>query len=293
MNLIDGKATSEEYKITIKAEVEKLLAEGKRAPHLAAILIGNDGASETYVNNKAKTCKEVGFTSSLIRFQSSVTEKEVLAKIEDVNNNSNIDGLIVQSPFPKHISTQKVTEAISPAKDVDGFHPVNTGRLLQNLPCYVAATPKGILMLLEKYKIETAGKHCVVVGRSNIVGMPMSVLMSRNAYPGNCTVTICHSKTKDLTAQTLQADILIAAIGVPEMIKGNMVKNGAVVIDVGITRVATPETKSGFKLKGDVKYDDVASKCSYITPVPGGVGPMTIIGLLQNTLQAAKKEIYQ
>lgn len=293
MILIDGKATSEKYKITIKAEAEKLLAEGKRAPHLAAILIGNDGASETYVNNKAKTCKEVGFTSTLIRFENTVTEKEVLSKIEEINNNDSIDGLIVQSPFPKHISAQKVTEAIAPAKDVDGFHPMNAGMLLQNLPCYLAATPKGIIMLLEDYKIETAGKNCVVVGRSNIVGMPMSVLMTRNAYPGNCTVTICHSKTKNLTEQTLQADIVIAAIGVPEMIKGNMIKDGAVVIDVGITRVASAGTKSGFKLKGDVKFDEVAPKCSYITPVPGGVGPMTIIGLLQNTLLAAKKEIYK
>ena len=258
MILIDGKSTSEEYKKLISAEVQKLLAVGKRAPHLAAILIGNDGASETYVSNKEKTCKDVGFNSTLVRFESSVSEEEVLAKISEINNDDNIDGLIVQSPFPKHISTQKITEAIAPAKDVDGFHPMNAGRLLQNLPCYVAATPKGIMLLLEKYKIETAGKHCVVVGRSNIVGMPMSVLMSRNAYPGNCTVTICHSKTKNLAEQTLQADILIAAIGVPELIKANMVKEGAVVIDVGITRVASAETKSGFKLKGDVKYDEVA-----------------------------------
>lgn len=289
MQLLDGKKTAEEYKKQIADEVAALLRLGKRAPHLAAILIGNDGASETYVGNKEKTCKEVGFNSSIIRFPYYVTEVDVLGKIDEINRNNSIDGLIVQSPFPKHIAAHKITEAILPSKDVDGFHPVNAGRLQQNLPCFVAATPKGIIMLLEKYKIETTGKNCVVIGRSNIVGVPMSLLMSRNAYPGNCTVTICHSKTKNIMAISKEADILIAALGRPEFVTSDMVKENAVVIDVGITRVPSSETKSGYKIKGDVKFDEVAPKCSYITPVPGGVGPMTIVGLLHNTLLAAKK----
>lgn len=292
MILLDGKKTAEEYKIQIAADVAALKQQGKKTPHLAVILAGHDGASETYVGNKIKTCKELGFDATLIRFDNSVSEKELLDKIIEINNNSEIDGLIVQSPLPEHISHQKVNETISPTKDVDGFHSINAGRLQQNLPCFIAATPKGIIMLLEKYKIETAGKNCVVIGRSNIVGMPMSLLMSRNAYPGNCTVTICHSKTKDIAAISKEADILIAAIGKPEFVKADMVKQNAVVIDVGITRVPSSETKSGYKIKGDVKFDEVAPKCSYITPVPGGVGPMTIIGLLQNTLLAAKNEIY-
>lgn len=292
MTLIDGKATAEEYKKIIGAEVAELKERGMKTPHLAVILIGSNGASETYVNNKIKTCAEVGFKSTLLRYENTLSEKELLDKIEEINNNNDIDGLIVQSPFPNHISPQKVNEAILPSKDVDGFHPVNAGRLQQNQPCYVAATPKGIMQLLEKYQIETAGKHCVVIGRSNIVGMPMSVLLSRNTKPGNCTVTICHSKTLDIASFTREADIIVAALGVPEFLKGDMVKPGAVVIDVGITREPTTETKSGYRLKGDVKFDEVAPKCSFITPVPGGVGPMTIIGLLQNTLLAAKKAIY-
>jgi len=292
VTLIDGKATAEEYKSVIRQEVAALTARGLRAPHLAVMLIGNNGASETYVANKMKTCRDAGFEATLIRYENTVSEREVLHKINEINHNTEIDGLIVQSPFPNHISPQKINEAIHPAKDVDGFHPVNAGRLQQNKPCYIAATPKGIMQLIERYKIDTQGKHCVIVGRSNIVGMPMSILMSRNAKPGNCTVTVCHSKTVNLAQYTLQADILIAAIGVPEMITASMVKEGAVVIDVGITRVPDTSARNGFRLKGDVKFDEVAPRCSFITPVPGGVGPMTIIGLLQNTLLAAKHAIY-
>jgi methylenetetrahydrofolate dehydrogenase (NADP+)/methenyltetrahydrofolate cyclohydrolase len=293
MILLDGKKTSEEYKKIISAEVADMKLHGMQVPHLAVILIGNSGASETYVSNKIKTCKELGFNATLIRSETSITEKELLTKIENINNDNDIDGLIVQSPLPNHISHFKISEAIHPSKDVDGFHPMNAGRLQQNQPCFVAATPKGIMLLLEKYKIETAGKHCVVVGRSNIVGMPMSILLSKNSYPGNCTVTICHSKTKNISSFTKDADILVAALGKAEFITAEMVKENVVVIDVGITRVESTESKSGYKLKGDVKFDEVAPKCSYITPVPGGVGPMTIIGLLQNTLLAAKKEIYK
>lgn len=292
MTIIDGKQTAEEYKALLKQEVNVLVATGKHPPGLAILLIGNNGASETYVANKLKTCHDVGFNASLFRFENTVSENEILNCINELNFNSSIDGVIVQSPFPNHISPQKINEAIHPAKDVDGFHPMNAGRLQQNKPCYIAATPKGIMQLIEKYKIETQGKHCVVVGRSNIVGMPMSILLSRNSKPGNCTVTICHSKTVDLASYTKRADILIAAIGSPELITAAMVKEGAVVIDVGITRVADKATKSGYKLKGDIKYDEVAAKCSFITPVPGGVGPMTIIGLLQNTLLATKNAIY-
>lgn len=291
MILLDGKKTADVIKKNISSEVAGMLQSGKRAPHLAAILVGDNGASETYVKSKVKACAEIGFTSSLFHFDDSVSEKELLTKIISINNDISIDGLIVQLPLPRHISAQKVTEAILPSKDVDGFHPVNIGRLAQGHPCFIAATPKGITLMLQHYDIQTAGKHCVIVGRSNIVGLPMNLLMLRNSYPGNCTVTICHSKTKNIKGHTLQADILIAALGKPDFIKADMVKTGATVIDVGITRMESSQTKSGYKLKGDVLFDEVAPKCSFITPVPGGVGPMTIVGLLQNTLQAAKGEI--
>jgi methylenetetrahydrofolate dehydrogenase (NADP+)/methenyltetrahydrofolate cyclohydrolase len=255
-------------------------------------LVGNDGGSETYVASKVKTCERIGFGSSLIRFPENTSEKELLDKIDQLNNDSEVDGFIVQLPLPKHISDQKVIERISPRKDVDGFHPSNVGRMALNLPTYISATPYGILQLIERYKIETSGKHCVVIGRSNIVGSPMSMLMARNAYPGNCTVTLTHSKTKNLKELCLQADIIIAALGKAEFLTADMVKEGAVVIDVGITRVKSDKTKSGWKLLGDVKYDEVAPKCSFITPVPGGVGPMTIASLLMNTLKASKGEVY-
>ncbi|MCK5700934.1 MAG: bifunctional 5,10-methylene-tetrahydrofolate dehydrogenase/5,10-methylene-tetrahydrofolate cyclohydrolase, partial [Cyclobacteriaceae bacterium] len=261
--------------------------------HLAAILVGNDGASETYVRYKVKDCEQVGFKSTLKRFDDSVTEEELLNEVEAINNDPDIDGLIVQLPIPDHISVQKVTDRIKPEKDVDGFHPVNVGRMAKSLPSYISATPYGIMQLIERYKIETSGKHCVVIGRSDIVGTPMSILLSRKAYPGNCTVTICHSRTKDIKAMTLQADIIIAALGSPGFLTGDMVKEGAVVIDVGITRVEDPSKKSGFALKGDVKFDEVEPKCSYITPVPGGVGPMTRASLLMNTLLAAENSIYK
>jgi methylenetetrahydrofolate dehydrogenase (NADP+) / methenyltetrahydrofolate cyclohydrolase len=293
MILIDGKKTSEEIQVEIAGETAALKSSGKKVPHLAAVLVGNDGASETYVNGKVKACEKVGFKSTLIRLPDSASENEILKKISELNIDSDVDGFIVQLPLPKRINVQKVTEAISPEKDVDGFHPVNTGRMLQNIPCYLPATPYGILLLLERYKIETTGKHCVVLGRSNIVGMPMSVLMTRNTYPGNCTVTVCHSKTKNISEVARTADILVAAIGKPEFITADMVKEGAVVIDVGITRIKSSETKSGYKLLGDVKFSEVASKCSYIAPVPGGVGPMTITALLKNTLAASKKEVYK
>lgn len=290
MKLIDGKQTATDIKKEIAAEVREMVAAGAKKPHLAAILVGHDGGSETYVAFKIKDCEEVGFKSSLIRFEDDVTEEQLLAKVNELNNDEDVDGFIVQLPLPKHISEQKVIEAIDPKKDVDGFHPINVGRMVIGLPCFVSATPDGIVELLKRYNIETSGKDCVVVGRSNIVGRPMSVLMSQKAI--NATVTVAHSRTKDLEALCAKADILIAAIGIPEFIKGNMVKEGAVVIDVGTTRVKSDQTKSGFKLKGDVAFDEVAEKCSYITPVPGGVGPMTRVALLKNTLLAAKKEIY-
>lgn len=293
MRLIDGKKISSELQAEIAVEVKALLAKGGKQPHLAAVLVGNDGGSETYVAAKIKACENVGFKSTLIRHSNDVTEEELLATVHKLNSNKDIDGYIVQLPLPKHISEQKVTEAVDPAKDVDGFHPINVGRMTLNLPAYISATPNGIVELIKRYKIETAGKHCVVIGRSNIVGSPMSILMAKNNTWANCTVTICHSKTKDLPSITKQADIIIAALGKPEFLTANMVKDGAVVIDVGTTRVPSTETKSGFKLKGDVKFDEVSPKCSYITPVPGGVGPMTIASLLQNTLLAAKKEIYK
>ncbi len=293
MNIIDGKKVSSFLKEKISIEVNQRKNEGKKIPHLAAILVGNDGGSETYVAAKVKACAEVGFDSTLIRLPESISEKELLLKINELNNNAEIDGFIVQLPLPKHISEQKVIESILPEKDVDGFHPTNVGRMALNLPTYLPATPFGIVKLLEEYKIETSGKHCVVIGRSHIVGSPISILLARASYPGNCTVTLCHSKTKDLKEFTTKADIIISAIGKPHFITADMIKQGAVVIDVGITRVSSTETKSGFKLAGDVKYDEVAPKCSFITPVPGGVGPMTIASLLQNTLLAAKESIYK
>ncbi len=291
--LIDGKKVSLELQEQIRLEVAQIAANGGKIPHLSAILVGNDGGSETYVAAKIKACENIGFKSSLFRFPDTITEAELLAQIEAVNQNEDIDGLIVQLPLPKHISVDKVTSAIHPSKDVDGFHPQNVGKLTLGLDTYVSATPYGIMRLLDYYKIETAGKHCVVIGRSNIVGTPVSILMSRNTNPGNATVTLCHSKTHNLKEITLQADIIIAALGIPEFLKGDMVKEGAVIIDVGTTRVPSTETKSGFRLKGDVDFAEVAPKAGLITPVPGGVGPMTIAGLLINTLKSAKKEIYK
>ena len=293
MQLIDGKATSEEIKKEIAKEVEEIKAAGGRAPHLAAILVGHDGGSETYVANKVKSCEQVGFQSTLIRFEDDVTEKELLRSVDKLNNDPEIDGFIVQLPLPTHISEDKVTEAIDYRKDVDGFHPVNVGRMSLGMPCFLSATPSGILELLKRYEIETKGKHCVILGRSNIVGKPAAMLMMQKNYPGDATVTVCHSRTPNIKDICLQADIIIAAMGVPEFLKGDMVKQGAVVIDVGTTRVPSTKTKSGFKLSGDVAFDEVAPKCSYITPVPGGVGPMTIVSLLKNTLLAGKKEIYK
>jgi len=292
MMIIDGKKIADEIKAEIKAEVEKLLNLKKRAPHLAAIIVGEDPASQTYVANKEKACHEVGFVSSVYKYPSAVTEAELLKAIDFINKDDEIDGLIVQQPLPKHISADAVIEKISYTKDVDGFHPVNYGRMASNLPAFVAATPLGILELLKRSGIETEGKHCVVLGRSHIVGSPVSILLTRKANPGNCTVTVCHSYSKNIKEYCLQADILIAAMGQQEFVKADMVKEGAVVIDVGIHRVPSPETKTGFRLKGDVQFDEVSKKCSYITPVPGGVGPMTIVALLMNTLKAAKKEIY-
>jgi methylenetetrahydrofolate dehydrogenase (NADP+)/methenyltetrahydrofolate cyclohydrolase len=290
MQLIDGKATAKAIKEEIKIEVDKLVQAGKRQPHLAAILVGHDGGSETYVAYKIKDCEEVGFLSSLIRFEDNVKEEVLLEKIGELNNDPGLDGFIVQLPLPKHINEQNVIEAINPAKDVDGFHPENVGRTVIGLPSFVSATPSGIIELLKRYQIETSGLHCVVVGRSNIVGRPMSILMSQKSI--NATVTVAHSRTGNLEELCASADILIAALGAPGFIKKHMVKEGAVVIDVGTTRVPSSETKSGFRLKGDVIFDEVAPKCSYITPVPGGVGPMTRVSLLSNTLLAAKGNIY-
>ena len=288
MELIDGKKMATQIKSEIALEVKKRCEEGLKRPHLAAILVGHDGGSETYVAHKVKACAEVGFESSLIRFEAEVTEEELLNRVDALNRNPDIDGFIVQLPLPKHISEQKVIEAIDPAKDVDGFHPINVGRTSIGLPAFVSATPAGILELLSRYHIPTSGKHCVVIGRSNIVGKPLAGLLVQKAYPGDCTVTVCHSRTENLPAITRQADILIAAIGIPGFVTADMVKEGAVVIDVGTTRVASHDTASGFRLKGDVRFDEVAPKCSYITPVPGGVGPMTIVSLLLNTLKATR-----
>jgi len=293
MILIDGKKIALEIKAEIAEEVKKIKSSGGKTPHLAAILVGHDGGSETYVASKVKDCEEVGFDSTLVRYEDDVTEKEVLDKVIEFNNDDSIDGFIVQLPLPKHISEQKVIETINPKKDVDGFHPINVGRTAIGLPAFISATPYGIMELLKRYNIETKGKHCVVIGRSNIVGRPMSVLMSLKTNPGDATVTVCHSRTPNIKEFCLQGDIIIAALGKPEFLTADMVKEGAVVIDVGTTRVKSDVTKSGFKLKGDVKFDEVSSKCSYITPVPGGVGPMTRVGLLKNTLLAAKREIYK
>lgn len=293
MQLIDGKAISAQIKQEIAAEVVQIVNNGGKVPHLAAILVGHDGGSETYVANKVKSCAECGFKSSLIRFEAEVTEETLLAKVRELNEDADVDGFIVQLPLPKHISEQKVIETIDYRKDVDGFHPINVGRMSIGLPCYVSATPNGILELLKRYNIETSGKHCVVLGRSNIVGKPMASLMMQKAYPGDATVTVCHSRSKNIQEECLRADIIIAALGQPEFLKADMVKEGAVVIDVGTTRVPSTLTKSGFKLTGDVKFDEVAPKCSFITPVPGGVGPMTIVSLMRNTLLAGKKAIYK
>ena len=290
MILLDGKKTANDIKEEIAVEVVSLIAEGGKKPHLAAILVGNEGASETYVNAKVKACNKVGFDSTLVRFECDVTEKELLAEVDKINNNSDIDGLIVQLPLSAHIDEMKVTEAIDPKKDVDGFHPENIRRMALNLPAYLPATPAGILELLERYKVETSGKHCVVIGRSHIVGSPMSILMARNNYPGNCTVTLTHSRTKNLKEITKTADILIVALGKAEFVTADMVKEGVCIIDVGITRVKSDKTKSGWKLLGDVAFDEVAEKSSFITPVPGGVGPMTIAMLLKNTLIATKSK---
>jgi methylenetetrahydrofolate dehydrogenase (NADP+)/methenyltetrahydrofolate cyclohydrolase len=290
--IIDGKMVAESMKASIAAEVQELISTGKRAPHLVAILVGNNGASETYVANKVKSCEELGFASTLLRFPPSITEDELLQAVRDVNANDGMDGLIVQLPLPDHINPDKVMETIDPAKDVDGFHPINIGRMAKGLPAYISATPQGVLDLLAYYQIETAGKHCVVVGRSQIVGLPMSILMQRNHPVGNCTVTLTHSRTKNLVEMCQQADILIAALGKPEFITAEHVKPGAVIIDVGLTRVEDATKKSGFALKGDVLFDDVFEKCAYITPVPKGVGPMTIVSLMKNTLLSAKGLIY-
>lgn len=291
--IIDGKLISNQIQEEIALEVNAIKAKGGKIPHLAAVLVGNDGASETYVAAKVKACENIGFKSTLVRLAGDTTEQELLYIVEGLNADADIDGYIVQLPLPKHINEQKIIEAVDPEKDVDGFHPQNVGRMALNLPTYLPATPFGIMQLLERYKIDTAGKHCVVIGRSHIVGSPMSILMARNTVPGNCTVTMCHSRTQNLKEFTLKADILIVALGKPEFVTADMVKDGVVVIDVGITRAPSAHTKSGFKLFGDVKYDEVAAKASFITPVPGGVGPMTIASLLMNTLKANKKEIYQ
>lgn len=290
--IIDGKAISEQVKSEIALEVQAMVAAGKRAPHLAVIIVGHDGGSETYVAHKVKSCEQVGFRSTKLSFEDSITEAELLAEIEKLNNNATLDGFIVQLPLPKHISEQRVIEAIDYKKNVDGFHPVNVGRMSIGLPCYVSATPSGIVELIKRYEIPTAGKKCVVIGRSNIVGKPVASLLMQKGYPGDATVTVCHSRTQNLKDICLDADIIIAALGSPEFLTAEMVKEGAVVIDVGTTRVASATTKSGFRLSGDVEFDTVAPKCSYITPVPGGVGPMTIVSLLKNTLLAAKGEIY-
>lgn len=293
MVIIDGKETAMEIKQEIAKEVKRMMAAGEKQPHLAAILVGHDGGSETYVANKVKACDECGFKSTLIRFEDDITEDELLQAIDKLNHNDDVDGFIVQLPLPRHIDEQKVIEAIDYKKDVDGFHPINVGRMSIGLPCFRSATPQGILALLERYGIETSGKHCVVLGRSNIVGKPVAQMLLQKDNPGNCTVTVCHSATEDLPRQCRRADILIAAIGQPHFVKADMVKKGAVVIDVGTTRLPSTQTKSGFKLYGDVDFDEVASLCSFITPVPGGVGPMTICALMKNTLLAAQHKIYQ
>lgn len=291
-NIIDGKLLSQTIKEEIAVEVKKLRANGGKIPHLAAVLVGADAASQVYVRNKVRSCEQVGFASTLIKKDASTSEAELLKIIDELNNDEEIDGFIVQLPLPKHIDEEKITLAIDPKKDVDGFHPTNFGRMAQGLPSYLPATPFGIMQMLERYKIETEGKNCVVLGRSNIVGTPISILLSRKAKPGNATVIMCHSRTQNLKEYTLKADIIVAAIGRPEFLTADMVKDGAVIIDVGINRVEDASRKRGYRLAGDVKYDEVAPKCKLITPVPGGVGPMTVTSLLMNTLKSCKKEVY-
>ena len=293
MQLIDGKAVSAEIKKEIATEVNEIINNGGKRPHLAAILVGHDGGSETYVANKVKACEECGFKSTLLRYEADITEEELLKKVDELNNDPDIDGFIVQLPLPKHIDEQKITEAIDYRKDVDGFHPVNAGRLAIGIPCFLSATPNGIMELLKRYNIDTKGKKCVILGRSNIVGKPMANLMMQKQVPGDATVTVCHSHTADIAEECKSADIIIAAMGQPNFLKAEMVKEGAVVIDVGTTRVPDATRKSGFRLCGDVDFENVAPKCSYITPVPGGVGPMTIVSLMKNTLLAGKKAIYK
>jgi methylenetetrahydrofolate dehydrogenase (NADP+) / methenyltetrahydrofolate cyclohydrolase len=289
MILLDGKKTAAVVKERLKSEVQGILEQGKRAPNLAAVLVGNNGASETYIASKVKACQEIGFTSTLIREPVTITEEELLQIVNDLNKDENIDGILVQLPLPKHITEEHITLAISPEKDVDGFHPENIGRLVLGVEAYTPATPLGIMMLLEEYNINTSGMHAVVIGRSAIVGTPMSLLLSRNSQPGNCTVTLTHSKTKDLGAITRQADLIVAALGIPEFLKEDMVKEGAIVVDVGITRLADERSPKGYRITGDVDFKNLAEKCSYITPVPGGVGAMTIAALMNNTLHAYKR----
>lgn len=293
MQLIDGKAVADQIKQEIAAEVAEIKKNGGKTPHLAVIIVGHDGGSETYVASKVKACEQCGFKSTRLSFESDITEEQLLEQIKMLNEDPDVDGFIVQLPLPKHISEQKVIEAIDYHKDVDGFHPINVGRTSIGLPAFVSATPAGIMELLKRYNIETSGKHCVVIGRSNIVGKPVASLMMQKAFPGDATVTVCHSRTKNLKEITLQADIIIAALGSPKFMTADMVKDGAVIIDVGTTRVPSTQTKSGFKLTGDVDFENVAPKCSFITPVPGGVGPMTICSLMKNTLLAGKKAIYK
>jgi methylenetetrahydrofolate dehydrogenase (NADP+)/methenyltetrahydrofolate cyclohydrolase len=289
MQILDGKIVAQAVKEALKQKTDLLKKEGKKMPHLAAVLIGNNGASETYVASKVKTCAEIGYMSTLIRFEASISEEELLKKIDELNNDVSVDGILVQLPLPKHISEEKVINAIAAEKDVDGFHPSNIGKMVQGQPSYIPATPYGILLLLRHYNIETKGRHAVVIGRSNIVGRPMSILLSQNSSTGNCTVTLCHSHTRNLKALCLQADIIVAALGKPEFLTADMVKEGAVVIDVGITRVEDPTKKKGYAIKGDVHFETVAPKCSFITPVPGGVGAMTIAALMENTYLAATR----
>lgn len=286
MQILDGKAASRAIMLDLQKKTEAFVKAGKRSPHLAAILIGNNGASETYVASKVRTCAEIGFESTLLRFPDTISEDALLKEIDTLNQNEKVDGILVQLPLPSHISEEKIIHKIDPSKDVDGFHPVSVGNMVSGLPSFIPATPLGILLMIEHYQLETKGKHAVVIGRSHIVGTPMSILLSRNSYPGNCTVTLCHSATPDVKSLCLQADIIVAAVGRPDYVTADMVKPGAVVIDVGITRVPDASKKSGFAIKGDVKFDEVAPKCSYITPVPGGVGLMTIAGLMHNTYNA-------
>lgn len=292
MQLLDGKLLSENIKTEIAAEVEIIRQKGGKIPHLAAVLVGENPASQVYVNSKIKSCEQVGFKSTLIQRDANISEAELLEIVQGLNNDPDVDGFIVQLPLPKHINEEKITLAIDHRKDVDGFHPINFGRMAQGMPAFLPATPFGIMEMLRRYNIETSGKHCVVLGRSNIVGTPMSLLLSRKGYPGDCTVTLTHSRTRDLPAEVRRADIIVAAIGIPQFVKGDWVKEGAVVIDVGINRIPDATKKSGTRLVGDVDFDEVAPKCSHITPVPGGVGLMTVTALLMNTLKSCRKEIY-